>query len=572
MVRSRMSLRISVVALCLAIASSAGPLLVAPSAVAGGAPRAGLDNASAPEVDTSSGLLSGNPADAEGVESFLGVRYAKPPVGPLRWRAPEPAERAEGLVDATTFGDSCLAAPGPDPGLVGQALGESLPKQSEDCLTLNVWAPEKARTAGRPLPVMVWIHGGGFQFGTSAQDTYNGATLAAHGVIVVSLNYRLGVFGFLSSPQLDAESPTGRTSGNWGLMDQQLALTWVQRNIAGFGGDPSRVTLFGESAGAHSVGLQLASPGSRGLFQRVILQSGAVWDDEHGSLETHAEALARGAAFTARFAGQDLRSIPADVINANAPWDYLVTDPSVTAFSPSVDGEVLTRNPMEAIAGHDAPAVPVLGGWVGAEWFPFEARALPGVPSAAFYAAADRLFGTSCDSTVRRLYPSATPLTAESAALDLDGDMVIRAQVQEVLQTEAARGMPSWGYNFSYTSPYSPLPIHTSEVPFVFGTLTPQLTAPTNSPGPADQAMAEQMMRYWVNFARTGDPNGDGLPTWPRFGSSGDEVLDLGTPTVASPNEDRDRLAFLSRFRGADGRLPASWRTPLVTPYEGDAC
>lgn len=210
-------------------------------------------------VLTAAGFVQGAPPDAHGVTSFKGIPYAAPPVGALRWHPPQAPLAFNGMLQATAYGAACLAAP-----------PANSPAQSEDCLTLNVWTP--APFTGAAKPVMVFLHGGGFEFGSGASPTYDGSVLATKDVVVVTINYRLGVFGFLAHPSLDAEAGG---SGAYGLQDQQAVLRWVQQNIANFGGDPSNVTLFGESAGAHAVGILMASPLSPGLFSKAILQSGS---------------------------------------------------------------------------------------------------------------------------------------------------------------------------------------------------------------------------------------------------------------------------------------------------------
>ncbi len=531
------------------------------------APHAGsAATVSPPVVKTTSGTFQGAAPDANGVESFKGVPYAAPPVGPLRWHAPAPVKAQPGVQPATSFGNACLAAPGPFANLPNTA---TVP-QSEDCLNLNVWTqslPKNSSSARRP--VMVWLHGGGFEFGASADPTYDGSLLAARGVVVVSLNYRLGVFGFLASSSLDAQLGS---SGDWGLQDQLAALKWVQQNIAHFGGDPSQVTLFGESAGAHAVGMLMSSPKAKGLFSRAIIESGALWDTEHGSIATHAEALARGNQFLSQFAGQDPRSIPADVINAKAPWDG-VSDPTITAFAPSIDGNVLTDSPGNVFAKKKQLHIPILGGWNGAEYFIFAGRAIPAAPPAVFYSAASNLFGPACLPQFKSLYPPTDATNAQASSFQLDGDMGIAEQTWETLLRQSAVSS-SYAYNFTYTSPYSPMPIHTAEVPFVFGTLTRELDAPTATPAASDKALSAMMMSYWTNFAKRGNPNGAGLPTWPTIGSQGSHVLTLDNNPRATSNPDLARFKFLARYR-QNGRFPQQWRalgSPYLGTYQGPGC
>ncbi len=235
------------------------------------------------DVQLDSGVVRGLPRDERGVLAFKGIPYAAAPVGDLRWRAPQPVPAWSGVRDATRYGYRALSA------LTGDQVPG--PPHNEDCLTLNLWTA--ARGSDERRPVMVWIHGGGFQFGSSASPVTDGTGLAALGAVVVSFNYRLGVLGFLGHPELDREGP----SGNYGLQDQIAVLRWVQTNTAAFGGDPGNVTVFGESAGAHAIGILLASPLTKGLIHKAIGQSGAFWDSSNGPLSTFDETRARGSGF-----------------------------------------------------------------------------------------------------------------------------------------------------------------------------------------------------------------------------------------------------------------------------------
>jgi len=494
------------------------------------------------------------------ITSFKGIPYAAPPVGQLRWRAPAPAPQWAGVLPASDYGHSCISSYQPNP------------SQSEDCLTVNVWTPALRSRALKP--VMVYLHGGGFEFGTSATPTTDGSRLAARDVVVVTLNYRLGVLGFLAAPQLDMESGT---SGNWGLLDQLAALRWVKHNIANFGGDPNRVTVFGESAGAHAIGLLLASPKARGLLNGAIMESGAFWESGAlGSIATHEEALARGSAFARGFTGQDLRSLDATAITAAAPWDF--TDPPFFSFSPSVDEDVLPVSPAEAFALGRALNVPLLGGWNAAEYLPFTAFAIPHSTPQEFENAAANLFGSRCLPQFEALYPAASAAQAQASSFQLDGDLIIAEQVWELLAL--ARHRPNaanaYAYNFTYTSPYSPIAAHAADTPFVWGTMdvTPQYFAPTGpQPGAADQQFSDLMMAYWTNFARNGDPNGAGLPVWPVFTGVGSQIMDLNSSSAARSNADEDRFRFIASYR-SHGRFPQAWRT-LGAPgdeYLGIGC
>ncbi len=499
------------------------------------------------QVRTQAGQVLGERRDVSGVLAFKGIPYAAPPVGPLRWRAPQPPTPWSGVRDALTFGAGCLSAlendPRPGP-------------RSEDCLTLNVWTA--AKEADEKRPVMVWIHGGGFQFGSSANPATNGSPLAAKGVVVVSFNYRLGIFGFLAHPELDAEAP----SGNYGLRDQLAALRWVKANIAGFGGDPDNVTLFGESAGAMATGILMASPLAHGLFHKAIGESGAFWDGRHGQLQGFEEARARGVAF-ARQQGDAsiaaLRAMPAQQLNAAAPWSF-EHDHVVAAFSPSIDHDVVPDVPARRFLRSQQMHIPLLAGWNSAEEFPFMSQSLPAQSAQAFCTAAEEMFGRERLADFLKVYPADTDAQAKASAAALTGDIVVGEQCWQWLRLHrASRRAPVYGYHFNYTSPYTPIASHVTEVPFVFGTLTPQrVIGSTTPPNETDRTLAQTMMGYWVNFAMRGNPNGTGLPSWPAYDET-DVVQILGTTIEAGPNPQVARFRFLGSFR-ENGILPMRWR------------
>ncbi|WP_081477044.1 carboxylesterase/lipase family protein [Sphingomonas sp. PAMC 26605] len=517
------------------------------------------------DVVTRSGEVRGAVLD-DGVIAFKGIPYAAAPVGPLRWRPPQPTPAWVTPLDATQFGMPCFASPLPGP---AAAL-----VQSEDCLTLNIWAPPVASTSSTTLrsttskqfglkrPVMVWIHGGGFEFGSSAQPLYDGSNLARHNVVLVSFNYRLGVFGFLAHPALDHEGPA---SGNYGLQDQIAALRWVRANIAAFGGDPQNITIFGQSAGAHAVGMLMASPQAKGLFAKAIAESGAFWDSEHGSLATHTEAIDRGIAFQKRMGATGiaaLRAIPAEQINIAGRWDVR-RDPGTTAFAPSVDGYVLDDAPAAVFARGRAANVPLLAGWNAQEENPlFLPRALPHTTPQAFGEAAAKLFGRDRRAAAETAYPATDP---KSSAERLIGDLVISQQTWEMLALqEKARRNGVYAYQFSFTSPYSPIANHGAEVKYVFSNLrTPLLVSGNVEADARDRATADLMVTYWTNFAGRGDPNGPGLPTWPAYRGPGSDVLAIGPAGAKSTAEaGTHRFRFIRSFRKA-GRLSHRWRTIL---------
>lgn len=501
-------------------------------------------------IRTRAGVVRGEPRDAGGVLAFKGIPYATPPVGPLRWRAPQPPTPWTGVRDALAFGPASLSSlendPRPGP-------------RSEDCLTLNVWTA--AQEADEKRPVMVWIHGGGFQFGSSANPATDGNLLAAKGVVVVSFNYRLGISGFLAHPDLDAEAP----SGNYGLQDQLAALRWVRANIAAFGGDPDNVTLFGESAGAMAVGILMASPLARGLFHKAIGESGAFWDGRHGPLQSLEEARARGLAFTRRQGVASiaaLRAMPAEQLHAAAPWSF-DRDHVTQAFSPSIDHHVVPDVPARRFLRAEQMHIPLLAGWNSAEEFPFMSHSLPAHSAQGFRAAAEAMFGKERLAECLNIYPADTDAQARASAAALTGDMVVGEQCWQWLRLHrASTRAPVYGYHFDYTSPYTPIASHVTEIPFVFGTLTPQrVIGSTAPPAEADRALAQTIMSYWANFATRGDPNGPGLPPWPAYDES-DVVQILGNTIEARPNPQADRFGFIGSFR-ADGALPMRWRREM---------
>lgn len=501
-----------------------------------------------PEVRTNAGMVRGSPRDPSGVLAYKGIPYAAPPVGDLRWRSPQDVRGWDGVQDHTRFGNRCLSALENDP--------EPGPPRSEDCLSLTVWTP--AQQANEKRPVMVWIHGGGFQFGSSSSRVSDGTQLAHKGVVIVSLNYRVGVLGFLAHPDLDAEGP----SGDYGLQDQIAALRWVQANIAQFGGDASNVTIFGESAGAHAIGILMASPLAKGLFQKAIGESGAFWDGRNGALEDYDGARRRGVAFAQHVDAPSiaaLRAMPADKLNAAAMWNFTM-NPMVTSFSPNVDRYVVPEVPGARFERGEQMRIPLLAGWNATEDFPFRAFDLPHTTAQQFRDAAAQMFGEERIAEFLKLYPAATDAEAKASADELTADIVISEQVWTWLELQQRLGsVPVYGYNFTYTSPYVPIASHLVEVPFVFGTLTPQFVLGGKSPpADADRQLSATMMDYWVNFAANGDPNGPGLPQWLAYGKG--KVLELGTTIRAIGIPQLGRLKFIASFRHS-GVFPVEWRS-----------
>jgi para-nitrobenzyl esterase len=450
-----------------------------------GSPAAAL----AQTAKVESGRLHG--ASAGALEVYKGIPYAAPPVGDGRWRAPAPAAKWSGIRDATKFGADCVHSRRD-----WEADRNGAP-MSEDCLFLNVWAPAKRVKGG--APVMLWIHGGSFTAGSGSQALYEGAALAERGVIVVTINYRLGRFGFFAHPALTAEAGDAPT-GNWGLMDQLAALRWVKGNIRAFGGDPARVTIFGESAGGGSVNTLMAMPSARGLFARAIAQSGG-GRDEGVSLsiaETKGKAFAAGAGV----AGDDLaalRAIPADKVRGNMT---LMNSEAATYSGPMIDGRLVReRTDVAFLAGHQAP-VPYL---VGAN--SYEIGFAPEAMRKPFTAMLGVQLGAA-QAGVKSAYGS-----PEAYERNLAGDAMFVEPARFLAGLNAANG--SYLYLFDYV-PEGRRALdlgapHGSEVAFVFGTLG-TLGVPAMD---ADRATSRLVGDYWTAFAKAGDPNGNGRANWP---------------------------------------------------------
>jgi para-nitrobenzyl esterase len=459
---------------------------------------------------------------------FRGIPYAAAPVGDLRWRPPLEPERWHGVRDATSFGAHCPQV----------ATPFGTPSATEDCLFLNVFTPLNTN-AGRPhlLPVMFWIHGGGLVVGES--DGYDPSQLVAQDVVVVTINYRLGELGFLAHSALAAESPNG-ASGNYGLLDQQAALRWVQRNIRAFGGDPDNVTIFGESAGGLSVHSQLASPPAAGLFHKAIVESGA-YSLVQPSLST---AEAAGAAFAASAGCTDpsaaaacLRSLSVEAILAHQTAGTMV---------PNLDGFVLPQTIRAAFTAGEFNRVPVIEGSNHDEWrlFVAQTEATTGTPltAAGYIPAIAATLGVPVP--VAAAIASVYPLTAypsPSVALGAVGTDVVFACNARLSSRLLTQYVPTYQYEFN--DPNAPMlffssisfptgAYHASELQYIFNILE----TPVPNPGlaPAQQELSGAMVGYWTRFAHTGDPNANGAPAWPLYGSSSDQFQSLRPPIPAA--------------------------------------
>jgi para-nitrobenzyl esterase len=499
-------------------------------------PLASFGASSGPQVKTASGVVEGK-TDGP-VNEFLGIPYAAPPVGDLRWKPPAPAAKWTDVRKATDFGSHCLQ---------GNVFGDMKFRDaggSEDCLTLNVWVPSKPASA--KLPVMVWIYGGGFVAGTTSEARQDGWNLAQQGVIVVSMNYRLGIFGFFVHPELVKESEH-HAAGNYGLLDQTAALQWVHDNIAAFGGDPGNVTIFGESAGSFSVSAQMASPLARGLFQKAIGESGGAFYSGGLSFEPRSVREEKDAKSASEKLGvsklSELRALPADKILEI----FGKPGPEGFRFGPDVDGYFLPESAPAIFAAGKQNDVALLAGWNHDEGsFELAARK----PTAeSMKASAQKDFGDKAEQFLK-LYPTDTPEHVFRSAQDYAGDKFIAFSTWAWLEAAAKTGkQPVYRYRFDLGPPSDPKgpqmgAYHSAEIEYVFG----QLDSKTDVKwSPETRALSAQMQKYWANFAKTGDPNGPGLPKWPVYSSAdGWPVMYLDATSAAHKDDLRERYLFLA--------------------------
>ena len=484
------------------------------------------------DIKTTNGVLEGTTNSGTGVRAFKGVPYAQPPIGDLRWRAPQPVKDWTGVHRADAFGPRAMQLP-----LFSDMVFRSS-GMSEDCLYLNVWTPANADRQRRP--VLVYFFGGGFVGGDGSEPRYDGAAMARRGIVAVTVTFRLGVFGFLAHPELTRESAR-HASGNYGLMDQNAALRWVQKNIAAFGGDPKRITIAGESAGSFSVSAQMASPWSKGLLAGAIGESGSL-------LGTHptpplADAERRGTAFAASLGATSLaalRTLPAaQILEATSKR----TSPR---FGAIVDGDFLPRPPAEIYAAGDQAHVPLLVGWNSQE---SDAGGVLGkdTPTPDNFAKALRtVFGDHADDAAK-LYPASTDEEAKQSATALASDRFIAFSTWKWYDLQSRTGgKPVFRYLFSRPRPGGSGAVHSGEIEYALGNLA---TNTTYDWTPDDYQVSETMQSYFANFIKTGDPNGPALPSWPAANRSGLEpVMHLDVNTHVSFDAHRDRYRFLDRF------------------------
>lgn len=480
--------------------------------------------APAAQVTIEAGVIDGTRSG--GAMVYKGIPFASPPVGALRWRAPQPPARWSGVRLADRFSPSCVQR---------GAYPEDAPPEpmSEDCLYLNVWLPPGA-SAGDKLPVMVWIHGGGLRNGSASTPLYAGGALARRGVIVVTTNYRLGALGFLAHPELTRESPH-QVSGNYGLLDQIAALHWVQRNIAAFGGDAGNVTVFGQSSGAIAISALATSPLASGLFQRVIAQSGGLFEPIELASEFALQgAEAIGAAFASRLAAPSLaalRELPAAEVAA-------------ARFSPNavIDGHVLREPPYRAYAGGRVNPIDVLVGFNAGEGHDFLQGRTVTVESLPTLLRQD--FPPVIVSLVGPKEPASDQEALEAfvsfeGAMRFGWNMLAWAD----LHAQHTRGK-AYLYYFAHTPPGERGARHGVEMAYVFVHPNPAWTE-------VDDRLADRMASYWTNFAKTGNPNGSGLPAWPGYTATREHALLIGADPRPGALPNASDLAAIGRLYGA---------------------
>jgi para-nitrobenzyl esterase len=570
-----MAFAVGFAAACSSSSSKAG-------AVASGDAGAGEASTASLDVATDKGMVHG--ASAAGVRSCLGIPFAATTGGANRWKPPQPVAAWTTTLNATALGPIC---PQIDPSTMAYAT-----TSDENCLTLNVWTP--AQESSTPLPVMVWIFGGAYTFGSGGAAPYSGDQLVPNGVVVVTMNYRVGTLAFMAHSELAAEEPSHST-GNYGLLDQQAALTWVQTNIAAFGGDKNNVTLFGESAGANSVCLQLVSPGSRGLFDKAIIESGLCLTPDQTLAAAEAEgdrfAQAMGCADTASTTALAcLRQLSATAItNGPAtpppqdPGGFFYQDESTTlAFRPIVDGVFLTDQPANLFAAGMQAPVPVLQGTNTSEGILFHIAALgpytPVVTEGDYLGALTRTFGSNASAIAAR-YPFAdadagTGTADDDAAspdagagvvvFDSANDALTQVTADAIFVCEARRlermlladGMKAFLYSFNGPLEGVPIPqlagkaFHSSELPYVFGAAYLLGSVPT-----AGQPLVAAMEGYWTQFAKNGDPNGGSNPTWPAYTTAGDQNITLDTSITVGTGLEKANCDFWDEIAATDAGI-----------------
>jgi para-nitrobenzyl esterase len=512
---------------------------------------------SAPVVHAPAGSVRGE--DRGGLHVFKGLAYALPPVGSLRWKPPAPMPPWKGERDATHFGPACYQpVSGP-----GNIYADDPAAMSEDCLSLNIWAPAHAAKA----PVLVWIHGGALMTGSSSESVYDGTALANRGLVVVSINYRLGVLGYLAYPGLSAESSQG-ISGNYGLLDQIAALNWVKKNIAAFGGDAANVTIAGESAGGLSVMYLMASPPARGLFAKAIAQSAYMISTPElkGSPFGDPPAEAIGTALAGKLGASNLAGLramsPAALTNAARPAGY--------SASGTVDGRILPHQLVEVFDRGEQAKVPVLAGFNSGEIRSLRFLAPPTPADASVYISQIRERYADLADAYLKIYPASD--LAESVLM-ASRDAIYGWTSERLVRKQTTLGVPSYLYFFDHGYAAADAAglhaFHASEVPYVFGTAdrTPPFW-PKVPLEPGQIKLSEMMTSYWASFARAGNMQTANLPRWEAYGTDLAYMNFVDTPQPAAnlaPGMYELHEQVVCRRR-AKGGVPWNWNIGIVSP------
>jgi para-nitrobenzyl esterase len=481
-------------------------------------------------VQVTGGTLEG--VVKNNVASFKGIPFAAPPIGELRWKPPQPVKPWSGVRKADDFG------PAPMQDWRASLLMGGWSPVSEDCLYLNVWTP--ATNTDEKLPVMVWIYGGGFMIGMTSLPIYDGTKLAQKGVVLVSLGYRVGPFGFLAYPELSRES--GKGSGCYGLQDQVAGLRWVSDNIARFGGDPSRVTIFGESAGGTSVSLLTVVPSAKGLFQRAVAESGsAMAPGRRGSL---AKAEQVGQKFLNQLGATDLKSARA----LRAEEIQKATPLSLGMFRPVPDGDFLPGDPYELFESGQFNDTPILIGYNSDEGAWFVQLVFSGAEPEGFEKQVRDIVGPAAES-ILQVYPHSTPTEVHKASRELLRDWAMGWSTCAWAKLQSRKGHhPAFVYYFDHRNTSAPEgAIHGAELAYVFRNLTAWGGAPS-PPLVEDVALSDLMSSYWSNFARSGDPNGPGLPAWPPFDEKEMKTMVFDRAPGARPLPNLEKLKALDAY------------------------
>ncbi|QHT69989.1 carboxylesterase family protein [Rhodocytophaga rosea] len=516
-----------------------------------------LKNDTSPSVKTAQGSLEGI-TEKSGIRAFKGIPFAAPPVGELRWQEPKPVKSWQGVRKADKFGPRAMQR------AVFGDMNFRSNGMSEDCLYLNVWTP--AKSGNEKLPVLVYFYGGGFIAGDGSEPRYDGESMARKGIVAITVNYRLGVFGFMAHPELTKESPH-KASGNYGLMDQSAALKWVQQNITAFGGDPKKVTIAGESAGSSSVSAQMASPLSKNLIHAAIGESGSMLSLQPATTLAQAEEM--GVNFAKMIGATSLsalRAMPAEQLLEHT------AKPETPRFRPMVDGYFLPKSPLEIFTAGEQAKVPFLAGWNSEE---SNYRSILGEEQPTpenYQKAVQKLFGERAEE-ILKLYPATSQEEVLQVATELASNRFTGYSTWKWIDMHSKTGGKPV-YRYYYTRPRPPMTpemgdaaaglaggvvrgaeaakippsrgaVHSAEIEYAMGNLS---TNKVFSWTPEDYKVSELMQEYFANFIKTYNPNGQGLPKWPEVTNNGPvQVMHIDVTTKAQPEQNRERFLLLEK-------------------------